>query len=91
MGKLEKKNILFDLFHVFRSCILESNLCNWSYGTCAHANISQKNEDLGVCLKKKSTVKASDCKCDQGFEPQKVNKSLMNVNIIIYCFALEYD
>ncbi|CAF1341226.1 unnamed protein product [Rotaria sordida] len=54
------------------SCILENNLCNWSYGTCAHANISQKNDDLDLCLKKKSTVQTSDCQCDRGYEMQKI-------------------
>ncbi|CAF3052787.1 unnamed protein product [Rotaria socialis] len=58
------------------SCILETNLCNWSYGTCAHANSSQKNDDFDVCLKKKSTVQMSDCQCDRGFEIQKNNNQI---------------
>ena len=57
---------------IFRSCILEDNLCNWSYGTCAHANITEKNTDIDICLKKKSTVHISDCQCDRGYEMKKV-------------------
>ncbi|CAF0938219.1 unnamed protein product [Adineta steineri] len=53
------------------SCILEDNLCNWSYNTCAHANISHKKDDSDLCLKRKSTVQISDCQCDRGYEIQK--------------------
>ncbi|CAF4227902.1 unnamed protein product, partial [Rotaria sordida] len=66
------------------SCILENNLCNWSYGTCAHANISQKNDDLDLCLKKKSTVQTSDCQCDRGYEMQKIANNYVSCVIKSY-------
>ncbi|UJR31341.1 hypothetical protein I4U23_018836 [Adineta vaga] len=53
------------------SCILDDNLCNWLYGTCAHAKMSQKKDELDSCLKRKSTVQISDCQCDRGYEIQK--------------------
>jgi hypothetical protein len=57
----------------FRSCVLEDTLCNWSYGTCAHANISQMTNDINLCLNKKHI---SECQCDHGYEIKKVNYSL---------------
>jgi hypothetical protein len=75
MGK-RKRNLRNFFFrnndYLFRSCILEDNLCNWLYGTCPHANISEKNDDLDICLKKKSTRDITDCQCDQGYRIQKV-------------------
>jgi len=62
---------------MFRSCILEDDLCNWSYGTCTHANISRKKDELDLCLKRKSTVHISDCQCDRGYEIQKVKKGFI--------------
>jgi hypothetical protein len=55
---------------LFRSCILEDNLCNWSYGTCSHANISRINDDRKDCITKQSFV---ECQCDRGYEIKKVN------------------
>ena len=43
-----------------------------------HSNLSQKHDDSDLCLKKKSTVRASDCQCDRGYEMQKVEK-LFNI------------
>ena len=54
------------------SCIAEDSLCNWSYGTCSHVNISEKNEDLDLCLKRKSTADANNCQCDRGYRLKKV-------------------
>jgi hypothetical protein len=76
MGKrLRTKDLFFEMkVALFRSCISEDNLCNWSYGTCPHANISEANEDLELCLKKKSTVDSTDCQCDRGYRMEKVKK-----------------
>ena len=71
---------------LFRSCIAEDNLCNWSYGTCPHANISDANEDVELCLKKKSTVESTDCRCDRGYRMEKVNQSFIFYSFI--CFSL---
>ncbi len=61
---------------LFRSCISEDNLCNWSYGTCSHVNISEANEDFELCLKKKSTVDSIDCQCDRGYRISKVKTTV---------------
>jgi hypothetical protein len=63
---------VFNDNYLSRSCIFENDLCNWSYGICPHANLSQKNDDLDLCLKKKSTVNINDCQCDRGYKLQKV-------------------
>ena len=51
---------------------MEDSLCNWSYGTCAHVNISRRMNEVDSCSRKKSTVQVSDCQCDRGYEIQKV-------------------
>ncbi|CAF1201178.1 unnamed protein product [Rotaria sordida] len=52
------------------SCILEDNLCNWSYGTCSHENLSQENDEINFCIKKKSI---RNCQCDRGYNMKKNN------------------
>lgn len=59
---------------------MENSLCNWSYGTCAHANISRRKDEVDACSRKKSTVQVSDCQCDRGYEIQKVG--LHQISII---------
>lgn len=75
MSKQNLRNIFFFFLYnnyLFRSCILEDNLCNWSYGTCSHGNLSQINDDLDLCLKRKSTVDINNCQCDRGYKIEKV-------------------
>jgi hypothetical protein len=69
--------IRFNNNFIFRSCILEDNLCNWSYRTCAHANLTQKTSDIDLCSKKKSTAVTSDCQCDRGYEIKQVKTCLL--------------
>lgn len=69
-------NVLF-----FRSCILEDNLCNWSYGTCSHGNLSQNTNDLISCLKKKSNIDKNNCQCDRGYRLE--NKNLNDTSCIL--------
>ncbi|CAF0998634.1 unnamed protein product [Adineta steineri] len=52
------------------SCILEDNLCNWSYGICSHTNLLQIKDNLNSCIKKTSPV---NCQCDRGYKLQKVS------------------
>lgn len=46
-------------------------------------NISSKNDDANMCLKKKSTINLSDCQCDRGFKLDKVNKENFQKNFYL--------
>ena len=43
-------------------CILKENLCNWSYGTCSHANLIFENTCSNI----------DQCQCDRGYQLRKV-------------------
>lgn len=79
MGENEEIFYLNDDIYLFRSCILEDNLCNWSYGICSHIKLPQLDNNGDFCIKKKSY---RNCQCDRGYEMKKVN--ICNIKIFKY-------